>query len=870
MSKNTPKTIRLQDYTPPAFQIDTVFMHFDLNEDVTRVKTVLTLHRNPDAPQAKDLQLNGEDMRLLQVLVDGQALTHEQYQVTDDSLTVFAVPDSFTLETEVELEPQNNSKLSGLYKSGPTFCTQCESHGFRRITYYLDRPDVLSRFTVSISADKDRYPVLLSNGNLIESKQLDNNRQWVKWEDPSLKPAYLFALVAGDLDHIEDTFITQSGRNVELRVYVEKGKKDQSHHAMESLKHAMAWDEEAFDREYELDIYMIVAVNDFNFGAMENKGLNIFNDKYILAQKETATDEDFVNIESVIGHEYFHNWSGNRVTVRDWFQITLKEGLTIFRDQSFIADITDKAVKRIHDANVIRNVQFTQDAGPMAHPIRTEEYIEINNFYTVTVYNKGAEVIRMMQTLLGEDKFREAMVLYFTRNDGKAVRTEEFVQAMEDASGIDLTQFKRWYRQAGTPELTITDDYNAETNVYKLTVKQFTPATPGQKSKDNFHIPLSVGLLNEKGGDLLPQSAVLNVKETEQTFTFENIMEKPLPSLLRNFSAPVKVHYDYSDSELLFLMTHDSDAFNRWIAGQKFAEKMILRLVADQQAHKPLELSPAFAEAILVVLNDKALNPAFIAEMLILPAESFLIQQMKVADVEAIHNARDFVKLALAKQLRDELLQHYAANHAKEYHFDAQAAGKRRLKNVCLMYLGALGDERSRELCLQQYQQADNMTDKQSALGALNNVECAEREQMLNQFFDEFQREPLVMDKWFAMQATSSLPSTLAKVKSLLEHPSFDIRNPNKARSLIGAFGAGNQIRFHDNTGEGYQFLTEQVLSIDQFNPMVAARLIEPLTRWQRFDSARQELMKEQLQRIVSAQKLSNDVYEIASKSLNV
>lgn len=870
----------LEDYRVPDFMCDALFLHFDLQEDHTTVHGVMHWRRNAAAKSpAADLVLNGEMMALQTLLLEGVPVSADRYQVDAEHLTMKGLPDAFILETIVVIKPHENLALSGLYKSRNNYCTQCESHGFRRITYFLDRPDVMTKFTVTISADRQKYPMLLSNGNLIEDKDLGNGRHWVKWEDPSLKPSYLFALVAGDFDLLQDQFQTKSGRKVDLRIYVEKGNLDQAAYAMTSLKNAMHWDEQAFGCEYDLDIYMIVAVSDFNMGAMENKGLNIFNDKYILAKPDTATDEDYVLIESVIGHEYFHNWSGNRVTVRDWFQITLKEGLTIFRDQSFTADHTLGDVKRLQDVNVIRNAQFVQDAGPMAHPIRPHAYIEMNNFYTVTVYNKGAEVIRMQQTLLGKEKFRQAMMEYFRRFDGKAVTTDDFVAVMGEVGQVDLTQFMRWYEQAGTPNVTVSDAYDVTSQIYTLVVKQSTAPTPGQKEKLPFHIPLTIGLLDSAGKELPLQlqgesaaqgtQRVLNVKESEQSYLFINIQEKPVPSLLRNFSAPVKIKYPYTDEEFVFLMTHDTDGFNRWDACQQFLIGLILGLVVDYQKGSALSLSELFIEAYGQILRDSTLDELLKAEMLVLPGISYLIECMEVADVEAVHHVREFIKKQLAIRWSGEWRACYAEHRQSGvFTFSRKAMGQRRLRNLALHYL-LLGDSgESFGLAVQHYQDANNLTDRLGALEALNAFDCPERQQVFAAFYDRYQKQHLVIDKWFRLQAMAPLQSTLLHVNNLLTHPAFDIKNPNKARALIGSFASANPLCFHALDGLGYDFLVNSVLKIDKFNPQVAARLIEPLIRWRKFDIKRQALMKSGLERIAAHPSLSKDVGEIVSKSL--
>lgn len=870
----------LEDYQVPDFLCDAVFLHFELKEEFTSVHSVMHLRRNPSAENlSSPLVLNGEVMELQTVLLNGSPVSTNDYTVDKETLTISRLPEHFILETIVHIKPHENLALSGLYKSRNNYCTQCESHGFRRITYFLDRPDVMTKFTVTISADKKRYPILLSNGNLVEEKDLSDGRHWVKWEDPSLKPSYLFALVAGDLDLLQDQFITRSGRKVDLRVYVEKGNVDQASYSMVSLKNAMRWDEETFGCEYDLDIYMIVAVSDFNMGAMENKGLNIFNDKYILAKPDTATDEDYVLIESVIGHEYFHNWSGNRVTVRDWFQITLKEGLTIFRDQSFTTDHTLGEVKRIQDVNVIRNAQFAQDAGPMAHSIRPHSYIEVNNFYTVTVYNKGSEVIRMQQTLLGNEKFKKAMETYFHRFDGMAVTTEDFVSVMSETGGIDLTQFKLWYEQAGTPELTFSDDYDEATETYTLRVKQFTQPTPGQPTKLPFHIPIKLGLLDSLGRDIPLQlegestpvgsQRVINFTQSEQDFVFVNVKEKPTPSLLRNFSAPVKMHYPYTDSEFIFLMGHDSDGFNRWDAGQQYFTRTILSLIDDYQKNKTLTLSDQFVESVRSILIDQSLDNLLKAEMLILPGVSYLIECMTTADVDAIYHVREFIKKQLALKLSDAWQSCYENNALTgEYTFSHSAMGHRRMRNLALHFLILGAQDGNFSIAEQHYNTANNLTDRLGALEALNASEGKERDRLITAFYDRYQRDHLVIDKWFRLQAIAPLPGTLEQVSNLLKHSAFDIKNPNKVRALVGSFASLNPLCFHASDGKGYQFLADIVLKIDKFNPQVAARLIEPLIRWRKFDIKRQGLMKASLEAVANHPALSKDVGEIVEKSL--
>lgn len=865
------ETVYLKDYRVPDYLIDTVDLEFELGEDFTLVKSRLVIHANPVSQnKSKNLILHGEELELKAVILDGKRLDSKQYKVTPEILTIPHVPDTFTLEIHTRIKPQENTALSGLYKSSGNFCTQCEAQGFRRITYFMDRPDCMARYTTTIIADEKRYPILLSNGNLVDSGKLDAHRHWAKWEDPFKKPCYLFALVAGDLEFIEDFFETMSGKKVTLRIYVEKGNRDKSWHAMEALKKAMRWDEEKFGREYDLDIYMIVAVSDFNMGAMENKGLNIFNTKYILAQPNSATDQDYIHVEAVVGHEYFHNWSGNRVTCRDWFQLSLKEGLTVFRDQSFTADTTSKTVTRIQDVNVLRTAQFTEDAGPLAHPVRPESYIEINNFYTATIYEKGAEVIRMMSTILGEELFRQGMDLYFERHDGQAVTTEDFVRAMEDASGIDLQQFRLWYSQAGTPLLQIKDDYDAIKKTYTLDIKQVIPDTPGQKNKKPMHIPVKIGLIDSSGKEIAHD--LLHVRQSHEKFHFDNILEQPVPSFLRSFSAPVKIQYDYSDADLQLLFKYDNDLFNRWESGQKYSINLILRLISDFQQKKKLSLPDEFVDAFiygLQTVDDKL----FLAELLTLPSEKYLAEQMEQIDVDSIHAVREFVLKEVAKQLKNLFITVFQKHDGKSrpYQFNMKEVGRRQIKNLCLHYLAQLNEPDINEnYIMNQFQHAlnDNMTDTIAALRCLTNIDGSLRDAALKDFYTKWQNDPLVLDKWFAMQATSKLPKTLGQVKKLIHHPAFDIKNPNKVYSLIGAFCQQNPVHFHKINGEGYEFLREIVLQLDALNPQVAARMVGPLINWKRFDSKRQQLMKQQLDFILNHKKLSKDVYELVSKSL--
>lgn len=868
-SQGLPKTIYLHDYQTPTHFIDDIHLQIDLNEGVTTVTSRMKIRAN-SRDAAKSLTLNGEELTLKSIKLDGVLLDSAKYQVSDALLILFDLPSSFELETVVEICPEKNTALSGLYRSNKTYCTQCEAEGFRRITYYLDRPDVLSRFTTTITADKEQFPFLLSNGNLIKSGQLDKGRHFATWEDPFKKPSYLFAMVAGDFDLIEDTFTTMSNRKVMLRVFVEKGYGDQAHHALYSLKEAMQWDEKAYGREYDLDIYMIVAIGDFNMGAMENKGLNIFNTKYVLAKPQTATDEDYIHILSVVGHEYFHNWSGNRVTCRDWFQLSLKEGLTIFRDQSFSSDVLSRSVMRIHDVTALRETQFPEDAGPLAHPVRPESYIEINNFYTATVYNKGAEVLRMLQTILGESLFRKGMDLYFARFDGQAVTIEDYVQTMEEVSGLDLKQFRYWYSQSGTPLVEVKSDYNENNKTYTLTMSQTCPPTPGQSEKFPFYIPIKVGLLDANGKSLPIEIEILHLTQPNQKFEFKNVPCKPIPSLLRHFSAPIKLRYDYTDAELLCLVKHDGDAFNRWEAWQLYLLRTLLSMVNDFQQGKALNVPSDLVATFQMLLTTDKADQYLSAEMLLLPSEKYIGEQMAEINIEAIHVARECILQTVAEQLRDLFFNVYQLNHqaGPSSAFDMKVIGRRQLKNRCLAYLMRLPSYH--EIGISQFSTSlhTNMSDTLAALTALANLDIPESQKALTAFYDAWKQDALVLDKWFTVQAVSKLKNTLSNIKQLMAHPAFDLKNPNKVYALIGAFGQRNAINFHQLSGEGYRFLREVVEELDKLNPQVAARMVKPLTAWKRYDKDRQKLMRNQLEILSQDKKLSPDLYELVTKSL--
>jgi aminopeptidase N len=882
------KTIYLKDYTVPEYLIHSVALNFTLDDENTLVSARLLLSRNPASQSCnQSLTLSGENLKLIRVnLDDGNDLSKDQYLQTRDTLIINKVPQQqrFVLTIENTINPKANTALEGLYLSNGMLCTQCEAEGFRKITYFLDRPDVMSLFTTTLIGDKNRYPVLLSNGNKIAEGELPDNRHWVTWEDPFNKPCYLFALVAGQLECVEGRFATQSGRDISLQIFVEKHDMDKCGHAMQSLKNAMLWDEQVYGREYDLDLYMIVAVSHFNMGAMENKGLNVFNTKFVLARPDTATDSDYEHIEGVIGHEYFHNWTGNRITCRDWFQLSLKEGFTVFRDQEFTGDRTSKAVKRIEDVNMLRTRQFAEDAGPMAHPIRPDAYMEINNFYTLTVYEKGAEVVRMIHTLVGAKGFRSGSDLYFERHDGQAVTCDDFVSAMEAANNIDLSQFRRWYAQAGTPVLTVQQHYDPSAQTLTLTISQHCPPTPGQALKEPLHIPVTVGLLN-KDGSVAPclwqgnvpklelgnerDEVILQLTQSEQVFIFEGLAEQPIVSILRGFSAPVKLVMERSLTELAFLLSYDSDTFNRWEAGQNLAGLIIAGLIADVQNGRDMHVNPIMLAAFKQVLEQSWADLSYCSLLLNLPSETYLAEQMLVVDVDAIHTAREFVILTLAEQLQAQFQTLYLTNHQDESgQFDSGAIGRRRIKNTCLSYLSKLEKPDIQQWSQQQFNTAKNMTDQMAALTVIVNNSHPAKQQCLADFYHQWRTEALVIDKWFALQASSSMPDSFATVQALMNHPAFDLKNPNRVRSLIGAFSQSNPLHFHAKNGQGYQFLADQIIALNTLNPQVASRMIGALTSWRRYDEARQTLMKAQLERIMTTEDISKDVYEVASKSL--
>ncbi|MDO6446039.1 aminopeptidase N [Colwellia sp. 1_MG-2023] len=847
----------LADYQASDFAISNVNLTFELADNATIVTNEMKISRVNNANT--DLVLNGEHLTLLSVSIDGETLNKDQYQVTDELLTIEKVKSNFTLIVVTEVNPEDNTSLEGLFKSGGAFCTQCEAEGFRRISYYLDRPDVMAKFTTKIIADKNNYPFLLSNGNKIAEGDLPNNMHFVTWQDPFLKPCYLFALVAGDFDLLVDTFKTSSGKDVALEIFVDRGNLFKAHHAMESLKKSMQWDEETFGLEYDLDIYMIVAVDFFNMGAMENKGLNVFNSKFVLADQKSATDTDYFNIEAVIAHEYFHNWTGNRVTCRDWFQLSLKEGLTVFRDQQFSADMHSAAVARIQNVRVLRAHQFAEDAGPMAHPIRPEKVVEMNNFYTLTVYEKGAEVIRMIHTLLGKDNFRKGMDLYFKRFDGMAVTCDDFVDAMADASGVNLQQFKHWYSQSGTPELTVVESYDETSNKFYLTVKQINKPSKVQPEKTDLHIPIKIELINGKQ----KEQHCLALTKNEQTWQFNNFKSKPIVAFLSDFSAPVKVNFQQDNDELETLMVDASDAFNRWDAGQSLLTGYILTLMNDSEFALPQKLITAFAK---ILTSDS--DPALKAEQITLPSFDELLEQANKADPIVLLNAIKQVKVFLATGLNTQFLDIYQTHYEKSYSNDSLSIGERALKNKCFSYLSEVAEHQS--LITKHYEKSDNMTDTLAALSACAKVEHSDFSMLMADFEQQWYETPLVMDKWFTIQASLASEEIFTHLDKLLSHPLFTLKNPNRARALIGAFAHQNPRYFHCISGRGYQFLTMQLKQLNEINPQVASRLITPLIQFDRFDDERQLLMKEQLAELALLPNLSKDLKEKLDAALKI
>lgn len=878
--KTTPTEIFLKDYKKPDFTVLSVDMTVRIFNGYTLVETVLDLQK--DNPETIDLSLDAVELEIEEVLIDETPRKEGMYDHDGRNLTVFGVPETFKLRTVVKIKPEENTALEGLYKSESIYCTQCEAEGFRKITPYFDRPDVLSKFTVRIEADKATSPILLSNGNEIDSGDLPSGRHFVTWNDPFNKPAYLFALVAADLDVIEDTFTTMSGRNVDLKIFTDKGDTDKCHFAMTSLKNSMKWDEEAYGREYDLDIFQIVAVSAFNFGAMENKSLNIFNTSTLFASQETATDSDFMRVEAVVGHEYFHNWSGNRVTCRDWFQLSLKEGFTVFREQGFSGAMNSHAVQRIQDVNFLKTHQFKEDASPTAHPIRPESYIEINNFYTLTIYEKGSEVIRMMHTIMGEDPFRKGSDLYFDRFDGTAATCNDFVACMEEASGLDLTHFKLWYEYAGTPLVEVTQEHDMDSGVYKLHFKQTIPDTPGQTDKDAMYIPISLGLIGADGNPV-PVSPdgttnmILHFDDDTHTVEFTDIHEKVVPSILRGFSAPVNLKTDLANDDYLYLMAHDTDGFNRWESGQAAAKKTLLNMIKDYQSgvsFSDLHGDTKFVNQMGWIIEHQDGDLMLLAESLKLPSTSILSQALNVIDVNAIHFARKALMKQIGTKHLDLLKKTYASCTNKGL-FDTSTAsiGRRALRNVCLGYIAAAHIDTGFDLATQQYETADNMTARMGALSVLaddmnGDTQRLKRDEIFTDFYNRFKTEALVINKWFALQASADRADCHAHIERLMQRDDFSWTNPNRLRSLIGSF-AGNSYYFHYEDGRGYKMIADAVIKLNAINPSVGARLVNSLKEWKKYDEHRQMHMKQQLERILNTPNLSNHIYEIVSKALN-
>ena len=846
MKDGNPKAIYLKDYQQPDYWIDEVSLRFELFEEKTLVHATLTVKANEDISSADNLQLHGEQLKLIEVALDGKQLSKEDYLLSAESLLIKNVPSQFVLTTLVEIDPGQNTALEGLYLSSGNYCTQCEAEGFRKITYYLDRPDVMAVFTVRIEADQEKIPVLLSNGNRISEGKLEAGRHFAQWHDPYPKPSYLFALVAGDLACNRDTYTTASGREVSLEIYTEAHNADKCDHAIASLKKAMQWDEDTFNLEYDLDTYMIVAVDDFNMGAMENKGLNVFNSKCVLASSSTSTDADYMSIEAVIAHEYFHNWTGNRVTCRDWFQLSLKEGLTVFRDQEFTSDVTSRAVKRIQDVRYLRTYQFAEDGSPMAHPIRPSSYVEINNFYTLTVYEKGSEVVRMYQTLFGKEGFKKGMQRYFEKHDGQAVTTDDFAAAMAEANDFELDNFLNWYSQSGTPTLNVSSHWDQDNQQYIVTFEQELPTNKMQPEPQPYLIPVKTALLNSKGeriqltlegDDNTPtESVTLHVTQAKQAFIFTNVKEQPTPSLLQNFSAPVKLNYDYHADDYVFLMANDTDTFNRWDAGQRFATEWLLDAMIAVKTQTKLPDASQYIRALEVVLRDESIDPAFKAEMMVLPQESYLADFIQPIDVDAIYQVRKLLQVNIAQTLEQLLLATYQQNNvAGDYQYNATDMGKRRLSSICLLYLNMLNKDQYVSLSKAQFENTHNMTDSMAALESVNDSDVAFRSEALSAFGDQWKDDALVMDKWFSLQARSRKPGALDTIKTLLDHPCFSIKNPNKVRALIGVFSMANPTAFHAKDGAGYEFLADKIIELNSINPQVASRLVKPLIDWKKY-----------------------------------
>ena len=875
LQQQTQSITYLKNYAPPNYLIDTVSLEFDLHEKFTRVTARLAIRRNPEVPSESTellpplLLVGDTSLDLLKIMINGEKINKKAYELEKGLLTIAVHSAYFELETVVAIRPQDNTALSGLYKSAGNFCTQCEAQGFRRITYFLDQPDILARYTVTINGDKARYPVLLSNGNLVAEGETADNRHWVRYVDPFPKPSYLFALVAGDLEKRSDLFVTVSGKTVDLNIFTEKGNGDKAKHAMTCLQQSMKWDEQAFGREYDLEVYNIVAVSFFNMGAMENKSLNIFNSQYILVKPETATDHDYHSVLVVVGHEYFHNWSGNRVTCRDWFQLSLKEGLTVFREQQFIESLSSSTVERINEAKNMRVRQFAEDAGPLAHAVQPESYERIDNFYTMTIYHKGAAIITMLQNLLGKSVFREGMDRYFSENDGKAVTIYELVDAMAVTSGEDLTQFKRWYTQSGTPKLTFTGNYIKDKKQFVLSVTQKTLPTWDQKEKLPLHMPISVSLYDKKGKEIYPET-VFVLKEESQQFVLKDVIREPIPSLLRHFSAPVKYKYHYTQSDYMTLITKDTDGFNRWDAMQQYASNELLKAIKKYKNNEDYS-SQSIIELLEKLLEHSVEDKLFYSELLTLPSENYLSELQETVAVEATYHVRKAILAEVSKYFYSQFLEIYRKNTISvPYQYSNKEHGRRALKNKMLFYMGISGKEEVIALCLKQFYHSDNMTDVMAALSCLMNIDCSEKETCLSEFYNRWKEDPLVIDKWFALQAKSDDPLVFKNLKNLLNHKAFNYKNPNRVRSLLEAFVGSNTYYFHDNEGKGYGFLGDQIMKLDGINPQITARLVGSLTHWKRYDEGRQAKMQEQLQRIAKKKHLSLDVQEVVNKSLRV
>ncbi len=878
MRTEEPRPVRLQDYRPPDWLIETVDLDVSLHPSATRVRAKLKLKPNAEGAPAP-LVLDGDELRLTSLALDGKPLPAENYVATPDRLTIAQPPNApFELEIETVIDPAGNTQLMGLYRAGDVYCTQCEAEGFRRITYFLDRPDVMAVYTTRIEADKHQAPVLLANGNPVSHGDIaGTNRHFAVWHDPFKKPSYLFALVCGQLGCVADSFTTMSGRNVKLAIYVEPGKEDRCDYAMDSLKRAMRWDEEAFGREYDLDIFMIVAVSAFNMGAMENKGLNVFNDKYVLASPATATDTDFAGIEAVIAHEYFHNWTGDRITCRDWFQLCLKEGLTVFRDQEFTSDQRSRPVERIGDVRALRSHQFVEDAGPLAHPVRPELYHEINNFYTSTVYDKGAEVVRMIKALLGADLFRKGMDLYFTRHDGEAATVEQFVQCFADVSGRDFSQFMRWYSQAGTPDVVVTPHYDARAKTYRLDIAQTVPPTPGQPHKDPVVIPLAVGLVGKTGADL-PLTldgrpldrGVIELTRPSQTFQFTGVAERPIPSLNRGFSAPIKLSLPIEPDDLRFLAAHDRDPFNRWQAVQSLAMSLLTTNVAALRADRPARDDDGLMAALGMILADDKLEPAFIALALAPPSEADIAREIgRDVDPDAVFAARQKLRAAIGERHGKTLADTYMRmTESGPYRPDAQSVGRRALKNACLDFLAVSGRDDAVSRANVQYRTADNMTDRMAALDTLSRHDRPERAAALDDFYSRYADDPLIIDKWLALQAAIPERGTLDRVRALTTHRAFSMANPNRVRALIGSFAHANHTQFNRADGAGYDFVADILIALDAKNPQVAARLMGAFRSWRALEPARRARAEATLRRVAAKGSLSRDVTDIVARTL--